>query len=152
MSVDDDQPPDPGGPSTWSPPPESPAHAQAASGLPAYGQQSDGAPPYGAPAYGQYGQSRPRHTNGFAIASLVLGILGILGDFLFGVGIVGSVLALIFGYVGRSQIRERGDSGGGMAIAGIVLGWIAVALFILFILLFVVVGITLTSKSGGFAT
>src|ERR1700759_4431529 len=50
-------------------------------------------------------------TNGFAIASMVLGILWIYW--------VGSVLALVFGYIARSQIKQRGDSGDGMAIAGI---------------------------------
>jgi Domain of unknown function (DUF4190)/Protein of unknown function (DUF2510) len=51
-------------------------------------------------------------TNGWAIASLVLGILG------------GSLLAIVFGLVGRSQIkRSDGRQGGlGLATAGIVLG------------------------------
>jgi hypothetical protein len=54
-----------------------------------------------------------------AIASLVLGILWIYW--------IGSILALVFGYVAQQQIRQRGESGGGMAIAGIVLGWIGAA-------------------------
>jgi hypothetical protein len=51
-------------------------------------------------------------TNGWAIASLVLGILG------------GSLLAIVFGLVGRSQIKRSGgrQSGLGLATAGIVLG------------------------------
>lgn len=59
-------------------------------------------------------------TNGFATASLVLGILWL--------SCVGSVLALIFGYISLRQIKERGEGGRGMAIAGIVLGWGGVAL------------------------
>ena len=73
----------------------------------------------------------PRTTNGLAIASMVLGILWIYW--------IGSFLALIFGYVARNQIRQRNQSGDGMAIAGIVLGWIGVgsiALFMFFALLF----------------
>jgi hypothetical protein len=58
-----------------------------------------------------------------AIASLVLGILWIYW--------VGSIMALIFGYVARQQIAQRGDSGGGLAIAGIVLGWIGVGTLVL---------------------
>jgi hypothetical protein len=113
-----------------------------------------GQPPYGGD--GPYGYSpgaypRPRNTNGFAIASMVLGILGILFDWAFGIGMIGAILALIFGYVARKQIREHGDSGGGMAIAGIVLGWIAVAFFVLFIV-FLVIGITASHTTGGFAT
>jgi hypothetical protein len=61
------------------------------------------------------------------VASLVLGIVWIWG--------IGSILALIFGYIARSQIkRSQGrQTGGGMAIAGIVLGWIGVAGLIAFI-------------------
>jgi hypothetical protein len=59
-------------------------------------------------------------TNGMAIASLVLGILWIWW--------AGSVLGLIFGYVGKNQIDESGgtQTGRGLAVAGIVLGWIGV--------------------------
>jgi hypothetical protein len=67
-------------------------------------------------------------TNGLAIASLVLGIVWLWG--------VGSLLALIFGYVAKNQIDQSlGREGGrGMAIAGIVLGWIGVGSIILFII------------------
>lgn len=53
-------------------------------------------------------------TNGMAIASLVLGILGL---FLPGLGI----LALIFGGIGISKANQ-GAGGKGMAVAGLVLG------------------------------
>ncbi len=71
----------------------------------------------------------PTSTNGFAIASLVLGILWLYW--------VGSILALVFGYVARAQIdRAAGtQGGGGLAIAGIVLGWVGVGFFILFLAL-----------------
>ena len=60
-------------------------------------------------------------TNGMAIASLVLGILWMYG--------IGAILALVFGYLAKGQIdRSAGaQSGRGLAIAGIVLGWIGVA-------------------------
>ena len=75
--------------------------------------------------YGGYPYAPPRTTNGFAIASMVLGILWLYW--------FGSILALVFGYVAQSQIRERGEAGGGMATAGIVLGWIGVGFLALFI-------------------
>lgn len=53
-------------------------------------------------------------TNGMAIASLVLGIVGIFLPFL-------SILAVIFGGIGISKANQ-GASGKGMAIAGLVLG------------------------------
>jgi hypothetical protein len=77
-------------------------------------------------------------TNGLAIASMVLGIVWLWW--------IGSVLALIFGYIARRQIRERGQSGGGMAVAGIVLGWIGIGLLVLFIVL--ATAVSVNSSSG----
>lgn len=92
---------------------------------------------YPPPGYGYgYGQPRPSSTNGFAIAALVLGIVGLVAI----IFLVPSVLALVFGLVARSQINERGEQGKGMAVAGIVLGAIGIAVFVLFIILVVAVG------------
>ena len=73
---------------------------------------------------------RPQ-TNGMAVASLVLGIMGI-AMMLFGIG---PVLALVLGYQGRKQIDESGgrQTGRGLAIAGIVTGWIGVGILIVLI-------------------
>ena len=97
---------------------------------PGYGQQ----PGYGPPGYNPQWQQQPYAmpaTNGMAIASLVLGILWLYW--------VGSILALVFGYIARRQIDESAgrQSGRGMAVAGIVLGWIGVG----FLALAIVFGI-----------
>ena len=67
-------------------------------------------------------------TSGMAIASLVMGIAGWT---LF--PLVGSILAIVFGYAARRDIRSRPDelTGEGMAIAGLVLGWIMVGLSVI---------------------
>lgn len=67
-------------------------------------------------------------TSGMALAALALGISG-LTVFPF----LGSVLALIFGYMARNQIRSRPEAqrGEGLAVAGIVTGWIGVGLTVL---------------------
>lgn len=67
-----------------------------------------------------HGPARPT-VAGLAIASLVLGILWI--------GWIGSLLAVIFGHVALSQIkRAKGwKTGRGMALAGVILGWIGLA-------------------------
>ena len=72
-------------------------------------------------------QAQPKGgTNGWAIASLVTGIVGCFP------------LALIFGYVALSQIKKDPSIGGrGFAVAGVVLGWIPVG-FALLAILFVV--------------
>src|SRR3954469_760430 len=99
---------------------------------PPYGQPPSAPQPFAPQPYG-YGYPPPRRTNGLAIASMVLGIVWLYW--------IGSILALVFGYVARKQIRERGESGDGMAIAGIVLGWVGVGLG----LLGIVAGITLSA-------
>ncbi len=68
--------------------------------------------------------------SGLAIASMVLGIVWVYW--------IGSILALVFGYIARRQIKQTGKSGNGMAIAGIVLGWVGVATLILVIILVIV--------------
>lgn len=53
--------------------------------------------------------ARPQGTNGFAIAALIFGILG------------GFLLSVIFGIVALVKIRKTGQSGKGLAIAGLAL-------------------------------
>ena len=52
--------------------------------------------------------------NAFAMASLVLGLTG------------GSLLAVVFGHMARSRIRHSKETGGGLATAGLVLGYLGV--------------------------
>jgi hypothetical protein len=91
-------------------------------------------PPGQASAPGYYFGAVPirQSTNGFAVASMVLGILWIYW--------IGSILALVFGYIAKKQIREsNGTQGGqGMATAGIVLGWIGVGIIVLSVLIIVI--------------
>lgn len=85
-------------------------------------------------------------TNGKAIASLVLGIVGLTG-----LPLVASVLALVFGYMARSEITASGQEGKGLATAGIILGWVGivvVAAFMAFILVVLVVNFSAASSSG----
>ncbi|MFJ8745028.1 DUF4190 domain-containing protein [Embleya sp. NPDC127516] len=132
----EDQPPG----AAWSPygePP--PPHGQG------YGP-GEQPPPYGygqAPPYGQqqpyaygyyqhpgYGGYLPQPgTNGLAIASMILGIVWIYW--------IGSLLAVIFGHIALAQTERTGQQGRGMAIAGVVLGWIGMALLALVIVIVV---------------
>jgi hypothetical protein len=91
-----------------------------------------GAGPYGAPLPMSSG------TNGMSIAALVLGILWIYG--------VGSILSLIFGYISLGQIkRDPRQKGKGMAIAGVVLGWVGIVGAIIVIAL-----IVYAAQNGGY--
>ena len=66
------------------------------------------------------------NTSGLAIASLVLGILGITCI----LPIIGPILALVFGIIALSQINKSSGAvtGHGKAVAGLVLGCIGVLL------------------------
>lgn len=69
-------------------------------------------------------------SNGFAVASLVLGIIGIPAA----CAVIPPVLALIFGLVAISQIGKNNETGGrGMAIAGIILGVVGCAISLMLI-------------------
>ncbi len=61
-----------------------------------------------------------RRINGYAVASLVLGTIWMFW--------IGSILALLFGYLARKQIRKRDEGGANLATAGIVLGWVGVGI------------------------
>ena len=73
------------------------------------------------PNNGQYYQQQPQPvqgTNALAISSLVCGIIGWIIPILF------ALLAIIFGHVARSQIKRSGQGGAGLALAGLILGYI----------------------------
>jgi hypothetical protein len=72
-------------------------------------------------------------TNGFAIASLACG----LGQFV--VGPLATIPAIVFGHMARNQIRRTGEQGAGLALAGLLLGWGAVILGVILIVVGLVV-------------
>ncbi len=63
-------------------------------------------------------------TNGLAIASVLLAVLWFAG--------IGAVLALVFGYRARRQIKNSAgtQTGSGLATAGIILGWIGITILV----------------------
>lgn len=83
---------------------------------------------------GEQGATPARQqTSGLAVASLVIGIVGLTLVPLFA-----SILGLVFGYMARGDIRRNPSlTGDGLATAGIILGWIAVALMGLVVVGFV---------------
>lgn len=89
-------------------------------------------PPPPPPEYGQQPgyAAAPQGTNKKAIWSLVLGILGLLCC-----GFFTGIPAIILGRSAKSEIAQSGQSGGGMAIAGMVLGIIAVVFGIIVLIL-----------------
>lgn len=108
-------PPQPGG--QPSPPPGYPDPAQPYQTYP--------------PAPYPYVMPPTRSTNGLAIAALVVACVGVLGLCAYGLGGWIGTVGAILGHVARRQIAERGQGGDGMALAGVIVGWIATGLFVL---------------------
>lgn len=108
----------PPAPSTWPPSAAVDWHQPAPS------------PPPPSPYWSPYGYTGPvapmrSHPNGFAIASLVSSLVGF-----FFLGLTG-VLGVIFGFVARSQVRrsQGTQSGAGLALSGIIVGFAVIALW-----------------------
>lgn len=114
---------------------------------PGWWQASDGRyyPPESAPQPAhQWAPPRPdqwappgpptsQRTNGLAVAALVLGCL-----FFFGIT---ALVAVILGFVAISQIKAGNGSGRGMAIAGVVLGFVGLAMYAVIIVVAIFVGL-----------
>jgi peptidyl-prolyl cis-trans isomerase B (cyclophilin B) len=110
-------------PSPYDPPPGgAPPYGTQPYGTQPYGTQPYGTQPYGTQPYEPYGY--PGHpyppypypypaprTNALAIASLVCA-------FLF------APLGIVFGHLSLSQIRRSGEDGRGLALAGLVIGYV----------------------------
>ncbi|HSO90790.1 MAG TPA: DUF4190 domain-containing protein [Arthrobacter sp.] len=117
----------------------------------AQGQQPDGQQQSGAPVqYGQpgspfnaYGQPAyygvPPESKGLSIASLCCGIAAFVGPGFF---LLPQLAAVILGHMAL----KREPSGRGMAIAGLVLGYVGIALALLFFII-VAVGLAIGSSS-----
>lgn len=105
------------GPAVPTPPP----------GVPLYGTPpppASGPPVYGTPppaAYAPYAGPpvHLRRTNGLAIAALVTGLFGF------------ALIPVVLGHLGLRQTRRTGDAGAWMAVVGLVLGYVACALYLL---------------------
>jgi hypothetical protein len=114
--------------------PGSPAGLPPASAAPGP-YQNPAYPPGGYPAGGYPPQFyvQPRKTNSLALTSFIVSISGVVMCPL--VGIVGAIL----GQKARKQIRETGEDGDGLALAGVIVGWISFGFLMLIIVIYAVI-------------
>ncbi len=89
---------------------------------PGYGPPPGFGPPpgYPAPGYGAYGPPTEK-TNAMAIGSLVASVVGVCCG-------IGSIVGIVLGIVAMNQIKQSGEKGHGLAIAGIVVGVLSLLL------------------------
>jgi Domain of unknown function (DUF4190) len=108
---------------------------------------SQPAPAYDAAAYGQpaYGQPAAAKTNTLAIVSLVASLAGLV---LWGIGFLAGIIC---GHIALSQIKKTGEEGRGLAIAGLIIGYVGILLSIIagIVVAVIFAGI---AASGGFTT
>lgn len=86
------------------------------------------------PPYPQRPFGLRTRTNGLAGVSLGFGIGQILIPFF------GAIIAIVTGHIARGQIRRTGEQGDGLALAGLVLGYLGILIPILLIVLAVALG------------
>jgi hypothetical protein len=80
-------------------------------------------------AYPGYAGPMPPKTSGMAIASLVLSLVG----FFWILPVIGPVLGVIFGHMALGEIKRSGGmiEGQGLAIAGLVIGYVGIGILVL---------------------
>lgn len=88
----------------------------------------------------------PPVTNTMALTSMILGILGIFVAWIFT-----SIPAIICGHIARRQIRNSGgtQSGDGMAIAGLITGYLMTLLFLVLVVGFFILILYVVPSSSG---
>jgi hypothetical protein len=77
-----------------------------------------------------YQAHRPYNT--WAIVSASFAASTILGTWC-----LGGIIAVITGHVARSQIKRTGEAGDGLALAGLIAGYISIGLFFLLVLAYI---------------
>jgi Domain of unknown function (DUF4190) len=107
------------------PPPSQPPGA----GYPAY-------PAYPAPPPLPYATQSPIATtprNGLGMAALVIAIVGLLLCFTIVFGVLLGIAAVVMGFMGRGRVKRGDANNGGVALAGVVLGFLSIVAGLVFI-------------------
>ncbi len=133
-------------------PPPPPSHAASAFGQsavnspgparpasPGFGSYASGSSAYGGASQNIYGDRQRMQygvpdNNGFAVASLVLGILSLM--MFCCCGFVLGIPGIICGHVARAQIRDSngGQTGEGLAMAGLIISYLGTVISICFLI------------------
>jgi hypothetical protein len=133
-----------GDPPPPSPPPGSPGpYGQPGYAPPQYGQPQYAQPGYAQPGHPPPGYGAPGYPPVYVRPTNTMAILALVMAFVF------APAGLILGIVARKQIRQTGEDGDGLALAGIIVGGIVTAIFVFFIVLWII-AFAAFSNSGSF--
>jgi hypothetical protein len=89
-------------------------------------------PPANPPPGHQMAAQAARPYNTWAIVSMCFAASTVIGTWC-----LGGIVAVITGHVARSQIKRTGEAGAGLALAGLIIGYVSIGLFFLFILAYI---------------
>jgi hypothetical protein len=86
-------------------------------------------------------------TNVLAIVSLATGLASYVV-----IPVLGAIVAIVTGHMARGQIKRTGESGSGMALAGLILGYVHLVLvaiaIVIIVIIAIVAGVAIFSNSG----
>ncbi len=101
---------------------------------------------YNSGSAGSAPSAPPQHPrNGLGITALVLGIVAVIVSITVIGGILLGIIAIVLGFLGRSRAKKGQATNGGVALAGIITGALALVLSIVL----VVAGAALFFGNGG---
>jgi hypothetical protein len=127
---------------TNEPPPYPGDPNPSTSGLPAYGSTPPPEGGYPPPPPGGYppapgGYGGPPQPNKKALWSMIVGIASLVLGLFCGFLVVGSIVAIVLGFIARGEIASSNgtQTGNGQALTGIITGFVLIALVILGIIL-----------------
>ena len=100
---------------------------------PQYGAYPVSYPPPPPQPYSGFAPPPMGPRNGLGIAALVIAIIGLVFCWTVAGGVILGVVAVIIGFVARGRVTRGEASNGGVAIAGIVLGFLAIIVSLVFI-------------------
>jgi len=88
-------------------------------------------------------------SNGLGTTALVLAIIGLLSCWTIIGGIILGIVAVILGFVGRGRVKRGEADNGGVALAGVILGFLAIVAALVFVAIYAVLGLTIFNQGGG---
>ena len=124
-------------PSSPTPPPVAPSPATTGYGAQGY----SGSAGYPAPAYGN--AVATVRTNVLAIISLVASLSGFI---LFPV--IGPIAGVITGHISLAQLKTSGEQGRGLALAGVIIGWVSIGFAVLIIAIALIITVIAIGASA----
>ncbi|WP_052314135.1 DUF4190 domain-containing protein [Nocardia thailandica] len=130
----------PAGSGEYQAPGQYPPGYQAPGQYPSGGQYPQAGQPPGYPAATPYYAAGPRRqTNGMAIAALISSLIL-------------PPLGIVFGHIGLSQIKQRHEDGKGMAVAGLVIGYVYTGIALVAIVALGIVGVAVSNEIDDLAS